>query len=268
MARITWDNVGERYYETGIDRGVLYLPSEPAAVAWNGLTSMEEDFSESVSEPLYIDGSKYLDATSDGDFKGVLKAFTYPDEFLQFDGIEVIDGVLVDGQIPVRFGLSYRTRIGNDVDGSNHGYKIHILYNLTAVADMKSYQTQTTSLNPIEFSWSISGVPENVPNFRSTVHAIFDSRLLPSFLLTDIEDMLYGSPESEPYLPSLAELVAFVQDWASLMITDHGDGTWSAEEHSTADGAYITMLDVTTFQIDAETVVYLDADTYTITDVQ
>lgn len=209
MTKLIWDQVGERLYETGIDRGVLYLV-DGSAVPWNGLISITETEDDTTS-PVYFDGTKYYDVQSIGDFSATLTAFTYPDEFLEYEGIiDLGTGVFVDGQVPKPFGLSYRTQIANS---NVPGYKIHILYNLTALADPINYATITSSESPIPFSWVISGVPEAVSFYRPTAHVICDSRYLNTTLLTGLEDLLYGDIDTPGHLPSLLELVSFISFW-------------------------------------------------------
>jgi hypothetical protein len=210
MTKLLWDRVGERLYEAGLDRGVLYL-SNGIGVAWNGMTSVDEDMSEDSSSPAYFDGVKYMDVPSTGDFEATLTALTYPDEFLDYEGIEGLGGGLyVDGQGSKFFGLSYRTLVGNDTEGTSHGYKIHILYNLTAVANAVNYETITNSPSPIPFTWKITGVPQDAPNYRPTAHVIFDSRYLNAELFEALEAILYGDVDDDPTIPSISELLDFV----------------------------------------------------------
>lgn len=213
MTKLVWDKVGERLYETGLDQGVLYL-ADGTGIPWNGLTSIEEDMSGDTSAPAYYDGVKYLDIPATGDYAATLNAFTYPDEFLEFEGVaDLGNGILVDGQASKLFGLSYRTKVGNDVDGVDHGYKIHILYNLTATPNAMSYQTLTSTTTPLQFSWRLTGVPSDVPYYRPTAHVIFDSRYLNAAMLVALEDLLYGDSDSQATLPTLSELVDFVSFW-------------------------------------------------------
>lgn len=193
MTRLVWDQSGEKRYYTGLDRGVLYLP-DGSAVPWNGLIAVEEDSSDIAVESVYFDGVKSLDTRSSGDYSGSIKAYTYPEEFEQFDGLaEIENGVLLANQ-PVQdtFCLSYRTLIGNDLLGTAYGYKIHVVYNITATPDNHSYATLTSQADADELGWSISAVPEVVPGHRPTAHLIFDTTKLNSFLVKDIENLLYG----------------------------------------------------------------------------
>jgi len=197
VATLVWDKLGQRLYEAGLDRGVFYK-EDSTGVAWNGLTAIDETLDDVKTEPKYFDGVKYLDEAMVGDFAASLTAFTYPDEFLEYEGIiQLGDGLSVGDQRPKLFGLSYRTMVGNDLEGTDFGYKIHILYNLTAVPSSSTSQTiaETTTLK--DFSWELYAVPEPVPGFRPTAHFILDSRFLPADILAVIEDILYGSETTE-----------------------------------------------------------------------
>jgi hypothetical protein len=259
MTRLAWDQVGERAYESGIDRGVLYLHDGTVAV-WNGLTGMEES-SDTEQSAYYLDGVKYLNVLSPGDFSGKLKAFTYPEEFDQVSGaIDFSPGLSLYDQPPKSFNLSYRTKLGSDLD-ADRGYKIHILYNVIANPDSVGRDTIKDSTDAVEFSWTVTGTPQKLPGYRPTVHIAIDSLTTPPDILTLIENTLYGTATTGASLPSLQEIAEFFGYLGSLIIVDHNDGTWSA-----IDGAdtYITMLDATTFQIDNADTTIIDPDTYTI----
>jgi hypothetical protein len=263
MAVITWDDVGERQYEAGLDRGVLYFP-EGGGVAWSGLTSLEESVSTKV-ESAYFDGLKYNDIVTIGDFAAKLRAITYPDEFLRFEGtLEDQTGVLVTGQPLQVFALSYRTRIGNDLT-PNAGYKIHVLYNLTAVPSEVEHRSLSLETEPIEFEWDITAVPEEIETFRPTAHIILDSRRLDPYLMGDIEEFLYGNEDHGPRLPSLKGLTSYIRNWNRLIIIDNHDGTWTAVSNAPD---IITMIDETTFEIESDSAVYLDADSYTLSSTE
>lgn len=256
MAKIVWDQLGERFYENGVSQGVFY-GADSKGVPWNGLTSVESASVDST-DPLYFDGFKYADLITLGDFEGTLKALTYPDEFLNYEGVwEADPGFFMNHQPKTRFGLSYRTEVNNDL-GQSVAYKLHLLYNLIAIPADKRYETLSLDNDPIEFDWDISGLPEEVDNFRPTAYVVIDSRKIDPFLLLDIEDILYGTDEQQAALPDLNGLVTFVKKWGRLIITDNNDGTWTAT--SPLDGV-ITMLDETTFQIVSDTAVYIDSPT-------
>lgn len=263
MTSLVWDQSGSHFYELGVDRGVLYL-SDGTGVPWNGLISVSESSSGSEGSPIYFDGVKYADSVYTGDYSASLKAYTYPDEFLEFEGVlEVGNGLFVTNQVQERFSLSYRSKIGNDTDDENYGYKIHILYNLTAVPQQKNYETISGDKSVMEFEWNVTGVPGEVPGFKPTVHLIFDTRRMSPLLVADIEATLYGTPITDPTLPPISTLTSFSDQWVIIRITDNFDGTWTV----TAPDSYITMLDSTTFQINQANAIFLDVNTYSITDL-
>lgn len=256
---ITWDQVGSRFYETGIDRGVLYLNSG-VAVPWNGITSVVEN-TKRTNTPVYFDGMKVGETVSVEDFSGTLRAITYPDEFSLVEGlVELRSGVFAAEQVGSTFSLSYRTKVGNDTEGLDLGYKVHVVFNLRATPSAKSFATMSSATNITEFEWTITATPEEYSWYKPTAHFIFDSTKTNPFLLSDIESILYGTEITEPSLPSLTEFIAFVEAWSLITITDNGDGTWTAYS---PDASLITMTSPTEFQIDGNAV-YLDADTYTI----
>lgn len=260
MTALTWDDVGSKSYQTGVNKGVLYYEGGDG-VAWNGLTSIEEA-DNTIVEPVYFDGFKFNDIVTVGDFSAILRAFTYPDEFLPHQGVlEDQTGFYVTGQSPPRFGLSYQTLIRNDLDEAS-GYKIHLLYNLTAVPSNRTYETLSLDINPVEFEWTLTSVPEEIANFKATAHIILDSTKVDPFLLRDVEDILYGGDEHLPHLPSLQTLATFVRHWNRFIIIDNGDGTWTADDKV---GNIISFLDADTFQIVSDQAVFLDADSYTLT---
>ncbi len=208
MTRIVWDQTSDRVYENGISQGVLY-GSNGAGVPWNGLTSVEQTTVDEV-EPLYFDGVVYHNLVTLGDFQGVLRAFTYPEEFFPYDGIlEVQDGMYLTGQPKSTFGLSYRTEIGTPA-GPSSDYKIHILYNLTAIPAQRTHQTLGMDAEPMEFEWEIRSQPENVDHFRNTGYVMIDSRKMVTDALPDLEDLIYGWASGEPTLPDLNTLIHYV----------------------------------------------------------
>jgi hypothetical protein len=207
MTALVWDQPGERVYQTGIDRGVLYL-HDGTAVAWNGLTDVEES-SNSESKSFYLDGVKYLEILTPGDFLGKLKAFTYPDEFDAVNGLaEVAPGLTYYEQPSKSFDLSYRTKIGNDLD-SEYGYKIHILYNVIANPDPYTFTTVKDTGDAVEFGWTLTGTPPKIEKFRPTVHVSIDSLKTPANILQTIEKTLYGSNIANPSLPSIQDLTEY-----------------------------------------------------------
>lgn len=261
MAVLKWDEIGDRIYQTGIDRGVLYL-QDGTVVPWNGLVGMEESPSLE-SKPYYLDGVKYLDSVTPNDFQGKLTAFTYPDEFDTVNGIaHVSPGLHYYDQPPKSFSLSYRTRVGNDLDGEEHGYKIHILYNVTAVPDAYSYGTlQDSAVQPITFGWTLVGVPQKIDKSRPTVHIAIDSRTTAPEILQIIESKLYGTETNPPSLPVITEIGEYFGYRGALIIIDFQDGSWMAIDES---DTFINMIDPTNFRIDGADAVYLDPNTYNV----
>lgn len=207
MPRITWNADGERLYEAGVDRGVLYVTGQPG-VAWNGLTSVSESADGGETKSYYIDGVKYLDTSSPEELKVSINAYTYPEAFAQCDGTAVaFSGVFVSQQKRKSFGLAYRTKIGNDLEGLNHGYKIHLLYGCLASPSEQNYNTESQELEPTVFSWNCSTKPIAVGRgFRPTAHITIDSRSIPEQALQILEDRLYGTDVVQAYLPPPKEL--------------------------------------------------------------
>lgn len=270
MTVIVWDTPGDRVYETGVDRGVLYL-EDGSGVPWNGLTSVTERSSGGSVKPIHFNGVKIDDEIVVGEYEGTIKAYTYPDEFLGLEGAvdqenlitSTPSGVYATNQQPKRFGLSYRTLVGNDIEGEEHGYKIHILTNLLATPSNKVFNTIGSETQPIDFEWNVTGIPTELSDGRPTCHLIVDSRKTSPVLLAALEDILYGTVSAPPSLPSLFDLVVFARQFLTLAIFDNGDGTWTA--YTPYEG-YITMTDATTFSINAANAVIIDANSYTITD--
>lgn len=213
MAILTWDNIGERLYETGVDHGVLYLPDEfgvyDAGVAWNGLTSVSESPSGAEATPMYADNIKYLNLYSVEEFSATIEAFTYPDEFAQFDGIvQPSPGVNVGQQPRKSFGLSYRTRVGNDLVGDEYGYKLHLVYGCTVSPSEKAYSTINDSPEAITFSWEVMTVPMQVTGHKPTSIITIDSTTVDPTDLLALETLLYGGEATEPSLPTPNEVLA------------------------------------------------------------
>lgn len=196
--RIGWALPGSKVYEAGVDRGVLYDDDNANGVAWNGLVSIEEDMASAAVTAFYFDGVPYLNTRVPSDFSATLRAFTFPDEFLEYDGVNSIAPGLYlhDQAVSKTFGLSYRTMIGNEND-SSLGYKLHLVYNLTAQPDNRSYVSLSDSNDVGDMGWKIQGVPVSYSGFRPTVHVSLDSREIESDTLKRIEDILYG------YLPGV-----------------------------------------------------------------
>lgn len=207
MAKLVWDNTGERYYETGVKQGVLYPQSNgtyPKGVAWNGLTAVTESPSGAEATALYADDIKYLSLTSTEEFGATIEAYTYPDEFAACDGsASLAEGVSIGQQKRNTFGMCYKTTIGNDVDGNDHGYKLHIIYGALAAPSEKAYATINDSPEAITFSWEITTTPVNVTDAKPTSSIVIDSTKADATCLANLEKILYGGdePDAEPRLP-------------------------------------------------------------------
>ena len=200
MSRLTWDKTGERYYETGVKQGVLYPIQADGryskGVAWNGLISVTESPSGAEATPLYADDIKYLNLISNEEFGATIEAYTYPDEFYECDGSSALaDGVMIGQQKRKTFGLCYRTTVGNDVDGNDYGYKLHLIYGCLAAPSEKGYNSINDSPEAITFSWEVSTTPVSVKGFKPTSQITIDSTKIAEnkkAKLTELEDILYG----------------------------------------------------------------------------
>ena len=215
MAKIVWDESGKRIYETGVRKGVLYLQDAQGAyskgVAWNGLTAVTESPSGAEPTALYADDIKYLELFSAEEFGATIEAYTYPAEFEKCDGSASLGtGVTIGQQDRATFGLCYRTVLGNDVKGSEFGYKLHLIYGAKAKPSEKGYQTINDSPEAITFSWEISTTPVNVSGFKPTACVTIDSTKIDPEKLTQIETLLYGDVSTEAKLPLPDEIAGII----------------------------------------------------------
>lgn len=210
VGRLVWDKTGERYYETGVEKGVLYPVTGGAygtGVVWNGLTGVTESPSGAESTPLYADNIKYLNLMSAEEFGATIEAYTYPDEFAECDGsASIATGVNIGQQTRKTFGLSYVTRKGNDVDGTDKGYIIHLIYGCLASPSEKAYATINDSPEAITFSWEVTTTPVNVSGYKPTASLTIDSTKVDAEKLKAFEDILYGKDATEE--PSAAGVAA------------------------------------------------------------
>lgn len=206
--QLAWGASGNRFFETGIDRGVLYPPNSHG-VAWNGLISVNESSENSAPIPYYLDGIKYLNESRLKEFKGRIEAFTYPDEFIECEGWAVLDnGLVVDEQRAKPFGFSYRTRIGNDVVGQDYGYKIHVIYGALATPSEKTYSSTSNSAEPTTFSWDFTtSATIGSSTLAPISHIVIDSTKTNITQLSFIEQYLYGTPSSKAALPPLVDML-------------------------------------------------------------
>lgn len=218
MSKLVWDQTGERHYETGVKNGVLYVYENGAystGVAWNGLTAVTESPSGAEANPLYADDIKYLNLMSAEEFGATIEAYTYPDEFAQCNGeASLATGVQIGQQSRKTFGLCYRTTVGNDVDGNDFGYKIHIIYGALAAPSERAYATINDSPEAITFSWEVTTTPVQVSGMKPTASIVIDSTKFvdenSKAKLAELEAVLYGSDNAEPSLPSPDEIASLM----------------------------------------------------------
>lgn len=215
MSKIVWDEVGERLYETGVKNGVLYPQDStgayPKGVAWNGLTAVNENPSGADANDIYADDDLYLTLRGKEIFGATIEAYTYPDEFGVCDGsAELAQGITIGQQTRKAFGLSYRTAIGNDVDGVDHGYKLHLIYGATASPSSKNYQTINDNPEAMTLSWEIKTTPIKVTGHKPTACLTIDSTKVAAGVMKKIEDKLYGTETGEATLPTPDEILALV----------------------------------------------------------
>jgi hypothetical protein len=206
VARLNWSVIGERYYETGIDQGVLYVGED--GIAWPGLISVTESPSGGDPKPFYLDGIKYLNISAAEEFEATINAFFAPTEFNACDGtVSIHNGLFATQQPRKPFGLSYRTRVGNDIDGADYAYKIHLVYNALSAPTDRDNSTLSNSIDPSKYSWAITTTPPMGSGVKPTAHFVIDSRFTDSTLLASVEDILYGNEIGSSRLPSATELI-------------------------------------------------------------
>lgn len=255
MTRIQWDKVGDRRYETGVDRGVLYVRDSfgryPVGVPWNGLTAVTESPSGADSNKQYADNIEYLNLQSAEQFGATIEAFTYPDEFEECDGTaEIAPGVTIGQQRRKPFGLAFRTLIGNDVDGTDLGYKIKLVYGGLAAPSEKANSTVNDSPAAITFSWALSTTPIDVPGFKPSATITLNSTKVAADKLQQIEDILYGTPGTDPRLPLPEEIAGILAGGAAQVVAA------TAITKPTQAGNVLTIPTVTgvVYEIDGEPV--------------
>lgn len=244
MTRLTWATL-DRPYESGVDRGVFY-PANGPGVPWNGLVSVSESTSGSDIRVRYLDGVKYQQHISSGNYEATIEAYTYPDEFAPF--VDQAAG-LRSRKAMKPFGLSYRTE-------TEKGYKIHIVYNALAGPSDSEYEQK----NPLNFSWEVSTRPTQAPSVAPTAHFVIDSSTTNQDTLAAVETLLYGDEVMSATLPSPTQIEAIFESNAILRVVDNGDGTFTV----TGPDSAIQMLDATTFQITWPSAVYITNDIYQI----
>lgn len=220
MSMLQWDQVGERFYETGVDRGVFYpIQSDntySVGYAWSGLTGVTHKPSGADANAKYADNMKYLNLIAAEDLGGTIKAYYYPPEFAECDGSATIaPGVTIGQQTRKMFGLCYRTKLGNDTDGQDHGYKLHLVYGCLVTPSERDYATVNDSPDAIEFSWEYTTTPVDIPGFKPSAGVEIDSTSVSAEKLAALEAILYGSDDTEARLPMPAELITLMADTAA-----------------------------------------------------
>ena len=214
MPKLVWDQIGERFYETGVKNGVLYVQEAgayPKGVAWNGLTAVTESPSGAEATPMYADDIKYLNLYSAEEFGATIEAYTYPEEFAQCDGsASIAEGIYIGQQPRKAFGFCYRTSVGNDTDGQDHGYKLHIVYGAMASPSEKAYASINDSPEAITFSWEVTTTPVNVTGQKPTASLVIDSTKVAEGTMKTLEDVLYGTESVEARLPLPDEIIELI----------------------------------------------------------
>lgn len=235
MARIDWDGIDKRFFEVGVDRGVLYVGNDPG-VPWIGLRQVDLATSGGEAKTRYLNGVAISNYSSPEKFSATINAFSYPDEFEQCDGTAPLEnGLRAKQQQRKPFAMCYRSKIGNDSDGVDHAYKIHILYNLRAEPSQRGYATLSNENDPMEFSWAVNGRGARVAGLLPTTHFEIDSRHTPTTLLQQLENMLYGAEGSDPTLPTAGELVFLFDSFLDLVYDAGGPLTPVFSVHDAGD---------------------------------
>lgn len=216
MPVLKWDETGKRLFETGTDRGVLYVLEDDGTygdgVAWNGLTAVRQSPDGAEPNDIFADNMKYLSLKSQENFKGTIEAYTYPSEFEACEGVlEVEPGLTIGQQTRHSFGMSYRTLIGNDTKGTDYGYKIHVIWGASVTPSERSYETINDTPNAITFSWDFDTIPQQIEGFKPSAKMTIDSTTLDAGKLAQIEAVLYGSAEESAKLPTPEELITLVK---------------------------------------------------------
>lgn len=261
MSRLLWTTPGTRFFETGVDRGVLYI-GDAEGVPWIGLISVEENSSGGDAKPFYIDGIKYLNLSADEEFEASINAYTYPVEFSACDGTEQArPGLFFGQQKRKNFSFSYRTKIGNDTAGVNYAYKIHLVYDALATPSSRSLTTIGENAEASDFTWSLTTKSRVAAGFKRTAHVVIDSRYTPDYTLSAVEEILYGTDDAVARIPTAEELIDIFDTPLNFNVVDIGGGKFTVSGPSTT--VYSIGLDE--YVIDHSSVTTVDADSATIT---
>jgi hypothetical protein len=255
VPKLVWNTPGERYFETGVDRGVLYIDGE--GHAWSGLVSVDESPSGGENRSYYLDGIKYLTLSSREEYSATVSAYYSPPAFDACDGLsEIRSGLFVANQRRKSFGFSYRTRVGNDIDSINHGYKIHIVYDAVAAPSNRSYQSISNEPEASLLTWSVITKPRVIPEASLSSHIVVDTTKASPFSVSELEDILYGTDLSAPRLPDPEEIISIFTDSSEFAVTDLGNDMFSI----TGSDLAVLSLGNSRYQITSDNVVPVDAD--------
>lgn len=261
MTVIVWDRVGDRVFETGVDCGVFYPPSGDG-VPWNGLISVNHTPSGGDPKARFIDGYKFQNRSRPAEYAATIEAYTYPPEFEVCNGLApVANGLSVGFQQRRAFGLSYRTKIGNDEAGENLGYKIHLVYNALASPSSQNYGTMGDNPEALSFNWNLTTKPIKISGRKAASYMVVDTTKTPAPLLTSFYNILYGSSSTQPRLPQPSELVTLFTGAPTLFVINNGNGTFTVS----GPDAMVRLLDLNRFQFDTSTVVNNGDGTFDIT---
>lgn len=255
MSRITWGDPGTRDYEAGVDRGVFY-PTVGPGLPWNGLIGVQENPTGLETSTKFVDGVPYRTHKTRGNFSARIQAYAHPLEFAKYDGPFIFGN---ESQSRKPFNLSYRTKVANDLD-SEDSYLIHLVYNAVVSPSARNYTSIGSNTQPTSLEWELNTIPEFLPDGRTASHLVINSKIAYPWALNALENVLYGSTDTDPRFPSITEILNIFEDASILRITDNGDGTWTADGPDDA----IIMFDDTTFQITWPSAIYIDSDSYLI----
>lgn len=257
MTRLIWNTVGERFYEMGLDRGVLFV-GDDAGIPWNGLVSVDETPSGGESRSYYLDGVKYLNLSGKEEFEGSIAAFYSPPEFDECDGVKQSrPGLYLSQQPRKSFGLSYRTKIGNDLNGLEHGYKIHVVYNMLATPANRNYASLDDNPEAPLLNWSFTTKPIFAPGVGYVAHMVANTLTATPYSIQTLEDILYGDDDQFSRLPTVEEMLGIFEDAQPMAVTDMGDGIFTIA----GSGLAVQLIGEEQYQITSDTVVIIDEDT-------